>query len=55
MIISGKDLSARMKSGMAEEVKVLTEKYGRAPHLVGMTLQAFRMLRVKARLRRLWV
>ena len=34
MIISGKDLSARMKSGMAEEVKVLTEKYGRAPHLV---------------------
>lgn len=34
MIISGKDLSARMKSGMAEEVKALTEKYGRAPHLV---------------------
>lgn len=34
MIISGKDLSVRMKSGMAEEVKALTEKYGRAPHLV---------------------
>lgn len=34
MIISGKDLSARMKAGMAEEVKALTEKYGRAPHLV---------------------
>ena len=34
MIKSGKELSVRMKSGMAEEVKVLTEKYGRAPHLV---------------------
>ena len=34
MIISGKDLSVRMKAGMAEEVKVLKEKYGRTPHLV---------------------
>lgn len=34
MIISGKDLSARMKAEMAGEVKALTEKYGRAPHLV---------------------
>ena len=34
MIISGKDLSARMKAEMAEEVKQLSEKYGRAPHLV---------------------
>ena len=30
MIISGKDLSARMKAEMAEEVKQLSEKYGRA-------------------------
>lgn len=34
MIISGKDLSARMKAEMAVEVKSLTEKYGRPPHLV---------------------
>lgn len=34
MIISGKDLSARMKAEMAVEVKFLTEKYGRPPHLV---------------------
>ena len=34
MIISGKDLSVRMKAEMAEEVKQLSEKYGRAPHLV---------------------
>ena len=34
MIVSGKDLSVRMKAGMAEEVKVLKEKYGRTPHLV---------------------
>lgn len=38
MIISGKDLSVRMKAGMAEEVKVLKEKYGRTPHLVVVLL-----------------
>lgn len=33
MIISGKELSATMKAGMAREVAVLKEKYGREPHL----------------------
>lgn len=34
MIISGKDLSAKMKSAMASEVRELAERYGRTPHLV---------------------
>ncbi|MBR5464239.1 MAG: bifunctional methylenetetrahydrofolate dehydrogenase/methenyltetrahydrofolate cyclohydrolase FolD [Alistipes sp.] len=34
MIISGKELSAKMKAAMAEEVKTFPEKYGRVPHLV---------------------
>ena len=34
MIISGKDLSARMKAEMAEQVKAFPVKYGRVPHLV---------------------
>lgn len=33
MIISGKDLSAKMKADMAAEVAELKKKYGRAPHL----------------------
>ncbi len=33
MIISGKDLSARMKAEMAAQVAGLKEKYGREPHL----------------------
>ena len=33
MIISGKDLSAKMKADMAAEVAELEKKYGRAPHL----------------------
>ena len=33
MIISGKELSAKMKAAMAEEVKTFPEKYGRVPHL----------------------
>ena len=33
MIISGKELSAKMKAAMAEEVKSFPEKYGRVPHL----------------------
>ena len=33
MIISGKDLSAKMKADMAAEVAALEKKYGRAPHL----------------------
>ncbi|MBD5311558.1 MAG: bifunctional methylenetetrahydrofolate dehydrogenase/methenyltetrahydrofolate cyclohydrolase [Bacteroides sp.] len=34
MIISGKDLAKRIKSDIASQVPGLTEKYGRAPHLV---------------------
>ena len=34
MIISGKELSARLKAEMAEEVKGFPAKYGRVPHLV---------------------
>ncbi len=34
MIISGKDLSARLKAEMAVEVASFPEKYGRVPHLV---------------------
>ena len=34
MIISGKDLSARLKAEMAAEVAEFPEKYGRVPHLV---------------------
>lgn len=33
-IISGKDLSAKMKAEMAEQVALFPEKYGRVPHLV---------------------
>ncbi len=34
MIISGKELSAQLKSDMAQEVATFPEKYGRVPHLV---------------------
>ena len=34
MIISGKDLSARLKEEMAAQVAAFPEKYGRVPHLV---------------------
>lgn len=34
MIISGKELSAKLKAGMAEQVSAFPEKYGRVPHLV---------------------
>lgn len=34
MIVSGKDLSARLKAQMAEQVATFPEKYGRVPHLV---------------------
>lgn len=34
MIISGKELSARLKADMAAEVATFPEKYGRVPHLV---------------------
>ena len=34
MIISGKDLSAKMKTEMAEQVSTFPAKYGRVPHLV---------------------
>lgn len=34
MIISGKDLSEKMKSAMASEVRELAVRYGRTPHLV---------------------
>ena len=34
MIISGKELSARLKAEMAEQVAAFPEKYGRVPHLV---------------------
>ena len=34
MIISGKELSARLKEEMAAQVAAFPEKYGRAPHLV---------------------
>lgn len=33
MIISGKELSARLKAGMAAEVAAFPAKYGRVPHL----------------------
>ncbi len=34
MIISGKELSAKLKAEMAREVAAFPEKYGRVPHLV---------------------
>ena len=34
MIISGKDLSAKLKADMAAQVAMFPEKYGRVPHLV---------------------
>ena len=34
MIISGKELSARLKADMAAQVATFPEKYGRVPHLV---------------------
>ncbi|MCF0176724.1 MAG: bifunctional methylenetetrahydrofolate dehydrogenase/methenyltetrahydrofolate cyclohydrolase FolD [Bacteroidales bacterium] len=34
MIISGKELSAKLKAEMAEQVALFPEKYGRVPHLV---------------------
>ena len=34
MIISGKELSSKMKLEMAEQVSAFPEKYGRVPHLV---------------------
>ena len=34
MIISGKELSARLKAEMAERVATFPEKYGRVPHLI---------------------
>ena len=34
MIISGKELSARLKAEMAGQVSSFPEKYGRVPHLV---------------------
>ena len=34
MIISGKELSAKLKSEMAVQVAEFPEKYGRVPHLV---------------------
>lgn len=33
MIISGKELSAKLKADMAEQVKTFPERYGRVPHL----------------------
>ncbi len=33
MIISGKELSARLKADMAAEVATFPAKYGRVPHL----------------------
>ena len=33
-IISGKELSAKLKLEMADEVKTFPAKYGRVPHLV---------------------
>lgn len=33
MIISGKELSARLKADMAEQVALFPQKYGRVPHL----------------------
>lgn len=34
MTISGKDLAAKLKAGMAEQVATFPAKYGRVPHLV---------------------
>ena len=34
MIISGKELSAKLKAEMAQQVAAFPEKYGRVPHLV---------------------
>ena len=34
MVISGKELSQKIKDSLAEQVRGLVEKYGRAPHLV---------------------
>lgn len=34
MVISGKELAAKLKAEMAEDVKTFPEKYGRVPHLV---------------------
>ena len=34
MVISGKELSAKLKAEMAAEVATFGAKYGRVPHLV---------------------
>ena len=34
MIISGKELAAKLKAEMAEQVATFPAKYGRVPHLV---------------------
>ena len=34
MVISGKELAAKLKAEMAVQVATFPEKYGRAPHLV---------------------
>lgn len=34
MVISGKELSAKLKAEMAAEVAAFGAKYGRVPHLV---------------------
>ena len=33
MVISGKELSARLKAEMAEQVSTFPARYGRVPHL----------------------
>ena len=34
MILSGKELAANIKAGIAAEIPHLQERYGRVPHLV---------------------
>ena len=34
MILSGKELAANIKAGIAADIPHLKEKYGRVPHLV---------------------
>ena len=45
MIISGKDLSAKLKAQMAEQVAGFPAKYGRVPHLVVILVVMIRAAR----------
>ena len=59
MIISGKELSAKLKAEMAERVATFPAEYGRVPHLVvilvGEDPGSVSYVKSKAKLRPRWV